>query len=521
MNEINLYPFQADLVERVESAFASGHRSVLLQLPTGGGKTLLASSIMKHRLERKKERSIAFAHRREIVHQTADKLEKAGMHPQILMAGYAPDPWADVDVASVDTVWARKKGLGLPDADFVVIDECHRVAEDNRYGKIIRHYIHSGARVLGLSATPIRMDGKGLKKSFDHMICGPTVQWMIEHGYLSPVSYRVGMVPDKKGWKVVAADYSGKQADEFLNRRELIGNIVENWMAHASNRPTMLFAFGVRHSMAICETFNQAGITAVHIDGNTDVEKREAVYDASRRGEIKVICNDSVYVEGTDFPWIECIVDVRPTKSLVRYLQAGGRGLRTFPGKERLIYLDHSGNVSDHGRLEMFREWELTEGRECAEKIAVYRQKHEPKQTPCPKCGFLLHGPSCGVCGFRVEKKPKDREIRDGLLVDLDVWEKSRKAAVPQVDKQAWFSGLVYIQKKRNYKPGWAMFKYKEKFGDFPPKTIKWNPVLNEDVERWVKYQTIRWAKAQQKKNRIEALAAQRESQRMPWGGAF
>ena len=392
---------------------------MLLQAPCGSGKTVMGSHLIKMRKEHLRETAIVFAHRREIVYQTAQKLADAGLRPEIIMAGVAPDPWANVRVASVDTVWARHKaGEPFPEAQFVVIDEVHRALAP-RYIKLIEHYQSAGAILLGLTATPMRNDGVGLGKVFEQMVRAPDIPWLLEHKYLCLPTYRVGVVPDLKGVKLVAGEYNQQELEQVMNQKILIGDIVENWLTHAHNLKTMVFASGVKHSMHLANEFGAVGIKAVHIDGETKPEDRDQVFERTLAGEIQVICNDSVYVEGTDFPWIECLVDAHPTKSLVRYLQSGGRGLRSYPGKEGVLYMDHANNVWQHGRLEIARPWELAEGKEQVEHMARHRRQTEKVQIQCRKCGFLHNQPVCPHCGEPLRMVGRAKEFLPAMLVEM------------------------------------------------------------------------------------------------------
>ncbi|MDE2099425.1 MAG: DEAD/DEAH box helicase, partial [Patescibacteria group bacterium] len=355
---MNLHQYQVETNRAVWRKFRDGCKSVLLQAPTGSGKTVMGAHLIKMWREHASCTSIVFAHRREIVTQTASKLEMAGLTPEIIMAGFAPNPWANVKVASIDTVWAaHKRGASFPMADRVVIDECHRTT--GRYVHVLEHYLKQSATVLGLTATPIRTDGAGLGDHYQEMVCAPSTRWLIDNGYLAPVEYCLGVIPNTKGVKLSGHDFNQEQLQQVMDQKALIGDIVENWLKHAEGRSTMLFASGIKHSKHLVEQFEAHGIPAVHVDGDTPPEERDSIYARSQSGEVKVVCNDSVYVEGTDFPWISCLVDAHPTKSLTRYLQSGGRGLRTFAGKSNLLYLDHANNVYHHGRLESDREWEL------------------------------------------------------------------------------------------------------------------------------------------------------------------
>lgn len=505
---LNLREYQLEANREAWRAFKEV-QAVLLQAPTGAGKTISGAHLIAMRREHAKEKVLVLAHRREIVSQTLGKLEDAGIQAGIIMAECAPNDWADVQVASIDTLWARRKHQGFPEAQLLVVDEVHR-AGSARHLEIINHYKNLGAKVLGLTATPIRNDGFGLGNIFDRMVRTPDMPWLIDHGYLVPVDYRVGIVPDVTGVKLTAGEYNKAQLEAVMDATVLIGDIVDNWVRYASGRKTMVFASGVAHSIHLMNQFKAAGVKAVHIDGETDNSIRDRVFAEINSGQTQVICNAMVYVEGTDIPCIDCIVDAAPSKSIIKYLQSGGRGMRPFTGKTNLQYHDHSGNVYRHGRLELPRDWELTKGKEQVDKLAEQRKKTERIQISCQKCGFMHNKPICPRCGIAPELKGMAKDFIPALLVEMTQWEyeratKPKKAEPMQKDKQDFYSGMLWIARERGYKDGWAANGYKEHFGVWPNGLSKETTEPTYAVKRFDKHKRIAWAKSKQ--NKPEAVA--------------
>ena len=499
---MELWPFQLEVNRKVWRAFRDGAKAVLLQAACGSGKTVMGAHLIDMRRVHARETSIVLAHRREIVWQTARKLEDAGMKPSILMAGHIPDSWGNVYVGSVDTVWSDfKRTKRLPEAEFLVVDECHRIAD--RYLKIIKEYHEAGGLLLGLSATPMRTTGMGMGDIFDVMVRGPETAWLIEQGYLCAPSYRVGVIPDVSGVKLVAGEYNQGQLEAVMNQRLLVGDIVENWLLHAKDRKTMIFASGVKHSMYLMNEFVAAGIAAVHVDGQTDKAVRDEVFQKSESGEIQVICNAQVYVEGVDFPWIDCVVDAQPTKSLTRYLQKNWRAGRAYPGKRNFLVMDHANNVYVHGRLETPRDWELCKGKEQVEKLAVQRKKSEKVQLRCHVCGFLIHTPICPHCGTPLRMTGKAKDFLPGVLVEMTEGEFEERVAIQQeqasLNPQEWYSGFLGIAKERGKTRGWAAFRYKLKFGDWPHGLREIASEPTPQVRRYDQYQRIKFIKGKAK----------------------
>ena len=500
---LELRDYQLETNREVWRAYRDGVQSVLLQAPTGAGKTISGAHLIAMRREHAKERVLVLAHRREIVQQTVNKLVEAGIETGIIMANHAPMEWADVQVASIDTLWARRKFQSFPEAQLLVVDEVHR-AGSARHLEIIDHYKKQGAKVLGLTATPIRNDGFGLGNIFDLMVRTPDMPLLIEHGFLVPVDYRVGIIPDVSGVKLTAGEYNKAQLEAVMDATVLIGDIVDNWLRYASDRRTMVFASGVAHSIHLMNQFKTAGVNAVHIDGETNNEIRDRVFAQVNSGEIQVICNAMVYVEGTDIPCISCIVDAAPSKSIIKYLQSGGRGMRPFPGKANLQYHDHSGNVYRHGRLELPRDWELVKGKEQVEKLAEQRKKVEKIQITCQKCGFMHNRPICPRCGVAPELKGMAKDFIPAVLVQMTQWEyekAAKKKKEPKreptfAEKQEFYSGFLFMARERGYSDGWAAHAYREKFGVFPRGLQQVPHEPTYAVKQYDRHRRIAWAKS-------------------------
>ncbi len=510
---MELYPFQLDLNRNAWRTYQQGADAVLMQLATGGGKTLCSSHLIQMRYQHMKEKTLFLAHRRELVQQSSRKLELAGMTPEIIMAGHAPNPWANVMVGSIQTLMARRSWNGLPDAQFIVADECHLSLAKGTLD-ILNHYRERRAKILGLTATPMRQDGKGLGSVYRKMVCGPSVPWLMEHGYLVPrIEYRVGIAPDVSKVKINGGEYNQAQLEEASDRGVLIGDIVENWLLHSKDLRTLCFAAGVKHSMHIVERFREAGISAEHIDGNTPKEERDRVYERSESGEVMVVSNAQVYIEGTDFPWMECLIDAQKNAGLVRYLQKGGRVMRAAQGKGFARYHCHAGNVYRHGRLELEREWELTEGKEQVEKLEEQRKKKDKVQVKCPKCGFLVSAAVCGHCGHQWKTEGEEREYLPAVLVEM-TWDqleqkkpkKTSKREYSMQEKQDWYSGFLWLTKERGKSEGQAAWRYKEKFGVFPRQLLKVARPPSFEVEQFDRHCRIRYAKSKAKESANEAV---------------
>ena len=327
-----LRPYQLGLIARVWAAIEAAQRRVLVVSATGSGKTIIVADIVREAVARGM-RVLFLAHRRELISQASRKLHAVGVDHGILLPGYAPRLGEPVQVASIATLHARALRLAMidmPPADVVVIDEAHH-AMARTYRRVIEAY--PNAIIVGLTATPCRGDGRGLGKVFDILVEGPPVAELIEAGHLVPARIYAPSQPDLSGIAVARGDYVESQLAERVDKPELIGDAVSNWLRVAERRRTVVFATGVAHSLHLRDEFRRNGIVAEHIDGSTPIEERAAILAALASGAAEVCCNAMVLTEGWDCPEVSCLVLMRPTKSLGLFRQMVGRVLRPAPEK--------------------------------------------------------------------------------------------------------------------------------------------------------------------------------------------
>lgn len=331
-----LRPYQTEVITEVDAAIEAGQRRVLLVAPTGSGKTVISSDIIKTTATRGR-RVVFLAHRRELIRQASNKLHDAGIDHGIIQAGFPARPGERVQVASVQTLHARairSTRMELPPADLVVVDEAHHCTAQT-YRAITDEY--PDAIILGLTATPCRADGRGLGNTFSTLIECPSVAELIAAGYLVPTQVYAPTRPDLKGVRVERGDYVESQLAERMDKQELTGDIVMHWHKLASNRRTVVFATSVAHSVNLRNEFRATGVMAEHLDGSTPREDRDAILARLASGEIDVVTNCQVLTEGWDCPAVSCLVLARPTKSIGLYLQMVGRVMRPAPGKSNAL----------------------------------------------------------------------------------------------------------------------------------------------------------------------------------------
>ena len=347
-----LRSYQINVKNKLYRAFKK-HRRVMLQLPTGAGKTILFSKITKDLADRGKSVMI-LAHRKELIHQAAGKLYNYNLSPAIIMPDYAYRPLHPLQIASIQTLVRRQMP---PKIDFIICDEAHH-ATAGSYRKIFDNY--PDAKILGVTATPIRTNGAGFSDLFDKMVCGSSVKELIELGFLVPPKmFAKPLDFDLSNIKVTGGDYNEKALMNTVEEQFVYGDLVKSWREKADGLKTLVFAINIHHSEKIVTMYNDQGIKADHIDGTTPSKKRKRILDNFADGKIQVLSNVGIVTEGFDCPAIEAIQLARPTKSLSLYLQMVGRALRPAEGKDHAIILEHFDNVFIHGFPEQDREWTL------------------------------------------------------------------------------------------------------------------------------------------------------------------
>lgn len=380
MTEFRAY--QGTMVDQIEAATGS----VLCVMPTGSGKTVVAAAIIE-RAAKAGRRVLVVTHRREILAQTSLKVP---LDHGLIQAGLNVEPELPIQIASIQTLWARcmrTDKMPLPSAQVLIVDEAHHIAAPTWRG-ILENY--PNAKLVGLTATPCRSDGRGLGNYFNRVIEGPQIPDLIALGHLVRTVYYAPAEPDLRGVETRQGDYVIKQLADRMNRKDLVGDIVSNWYRHGQRRQTLVFCVDVAHSVHVKNEFIASGARAEHLDGTTPREERQAILARLASGEAEVVCNCQVLTEGFDLPVIGCIVLARPTKQLGLFRQMAGRGLRPAPNKNNLILIDHSGAVYRHRLLEDRIEWtlEVTERAENPTHAARSRQTTS-RLIECTQCAAL------------------------------------------------------------------------------------------------------------------------------------
>lgn len=431
--KVTLRPYQERAVDEIVRKIKSGVRRILVIAPTGAGKTVIFSRILCGAAE-KGNPSLVVAHRGELLEQTWGKVEDAGVPPEFLGMIWAQDkranPRALVQVASLQTLINRAR----PPAKLVIVDEAHR-AMGASYQRLISDYpdsIH-----LGFTATPWRLDRKGLGQFYEAVVIVATVPELIRDGFLCrPRVFSHPLKPDLAGVATVAGDYAERELEQVMCKNTLLNSLVEHWLQHAGGVPTLAFGVGVEHSSRIAETFRKAGIAAEHVDGDTPRTERAAALARLRSGATKVLSNCGLFVEGFDAPGVKCVILARPTQSRALYFQAVGRGMRPVAGAgnaQTTLVLDHAGCALKHGLPDDPQDYSLDTS------MPPVRVKS------CPMCFAVVESGSlaCSECGYAFEATPEPRveeteETPDATKLEelLSAEEEKRAKLAAEIEKK-------------------------------------------------------------------------------------
>ena len=352
-----LRDYQADDVRKLRNCYSWGNRAVCYQLPTGAGKTIVFSYIVSGAVAKGRKVAVV-VHRRELIHQASAKLTLAGVAHGIMAAGQDAGHDEPVQVCSIQSIANRLDRL--PQFGLIVLDEC-RHCRAATWAKFLAS--QPGAHILGVSATPARLDGKGLGKTwdgpFDALVTGPTVQTLIDAGHLAPTRC---FVParriDTSGLRKVAGDFAA--GDELARRASVVtGDAVKEFAEKAPGKSAIAFCVTVEHAEDVAREFAEAGYRTACVHGATPKDERDAMIRGLGDGSLDVLTSCEVISEGLDVPSVGAVLLLRPTGSLTVYLQQVGRGMRPKANGEPLIILDHAGNSIQHGLPEDDRLWSL------------------------------------------------------------------------------------------------------------------------------------------------------------------
>jgi len=473
-------PYQQEGIDHIRRAYGKKIRRVLYVLPTGGGKTVTFSCIAAGAAV-KGTRTWIVAHRRELVNQASKTLTSFGIKHGIMIPKSKQWTESPVQVCSLQTLVGRMSKEQAP--DFIVYDEAHH-ATSGSYDKIMKHF--PDAKILGVTATPCRTDGRGLGDVFEELIIGPSTGDLTNDGYLSSARYFCSpRIADLSGIAKRGGDYEREALAEAMDQKLITGDAIEHYKRHCDGVPMIVFCVSVEHAKHVASEYIIAGYRATYVDGQLSDEERAYRLTGLGDGTFQVVTSCDLIGEGLDIPNVVAAQLLRPTESTGLHMQQIGRPLRPVyavgmpldsaedrlaaianGGKPYSVILDHVGNcgsvvngqwMTKHGFATSPREWSLD------------GKKKKPKLEPdvliksCPDC-FSVHAPAtcCPFCGHVYQViKSRTVEISKGELIEV----KAQEALAKKQEEKKVFTlkDLTELGRSRGYKNPefWARMKIK------------------------------------------------------------
>lgn len=451
-----LRPRQSDAIQAVRGAIREGHRRIILQAPTGFGKTLVSAHIISSALQ-KGSRPLFTCPAISLVDQTLRAFEKEGITDiGVMQAQHArTNKHAAVQIASVQTLIRRER----PDVNFALIDECHESFE--ALEKMLDSDEWKDKVVIGLSATPW---AKGMGLRWTKLVIAATINDLIADGHATPaIIYGPDVDLDRGGIAVSKGEFEEASASAAMSSASIVGDVLKEWQEKSPREKTFAFCVNRDHAKAQMDAFVDCGIPFGYIDAYTPQDTRKALFGKMRYGEIAGIASVGCLIRGVDED-VRCILDLQPTTSEMRHVQKWGRGVRTAEGKEFLIGLDHAGNNAALGLFtDVFHDH--LDSKKPGERGEAYKDDYKPaKPRKCEKCHTMIPpgARKCPTCFEKVPLSPGVTVVK-GRLVEI--------GSGPKIDvkeRQRWYSAFLWHARKCGMKDGWAAVQYREKFGVWP-----------------------------------------------------
>lgn len=438
---MKLRPYQEQLVNELHTAWKDGYKAPCIVLGCGGGKSCIVAEIAR-RTTWNGKRVLFLVHRKELVDQIFRTFVRWGVLMDLCQIGM------------VQTFTRRLKKLPKP--ALIITDENHHSTASSY--KRIYDYFPNVPRV-GVTATPVRLNGDGLGDVNDKLIVGVSTKWLINHKCLAPYDYYAPCITDLTGLHTKMGEYVTADIEKAMIKNTVFGDAIKYYKSLANGKKAVCYCSSLKHSMATAKAFCNAGIRAVHIDGSTPKAERDKIISDFRKGDITILCNVDLISEGFDVPDCECTILLRPTHSLTLYIQQSMRCMRYREGKKAII-IDHVGNYARHGMPDDDRVWTLEKKKHKSVKKAEEEQSKKIKS--CPECFFTFESPPpgttpvCPHCGYVFPKAEREVEVdTEAHLIKVEGF----KLDFTSPEDCHSYQDLLTYAKEHGYKKGWAFYQ--------------------------------------------------------------
>lgn len=437
---MQLRQYQNELVEQTRQAWHSGYRAPCIVLGCGGGKSCIVAEIAR-RTTWNGKRVLFLVHRKELVDQIFRTFVRWGVLMDLCTVGM------------VQTVTRRLKRMPKP--ALIITDENHHSLAAS-YKRIYDFW--SDVPRVGVTATPVRLNGDGLIDVNDKLIIGVSTKWLISNHFLAPYDYYAPSVADLTGLHTKMGEYVTGDIEKAMIKKAVFGDVISYYRRLANGKQAICYCASVKHSKATAAAFREAGIHAEHIDGETPKAERDKLIAAFRSGEVTILCNVDLISEGFDVPDCDCAILLRPTHSLTLYIQQAMRCMRYREGK-RAVIIDHVGNYARHGMPDDDRQWSLEKKERHSFKRDEAEQAERVRQ--CPECFFTFSLSAvenkgvCPHCGYVFPKRDRTPESAEAKLIKVEGF----KLDLRTPESCQTYDELLDYAKSHNYKPGWAYYQ--------------------------------------------------------------
>jgi superfamily II DNA or RNA helicase len=438
---MELREYQHKLIIDIKKQLKLGHKKICAVAPCGSGKSLISANIAAS-ATKKGNRVLFLVHRKELCEQIKSTFDKCKV---------------DFNLCNISMVQTVVRHLDKePTPTIIIQDESHH-SMANSYKKIYDHF--SDAVLLGFTATPIRLNDGGLGEIYNSLVGNISIKWLIDNKFLASYKLFSKKLADTSKLHVRAGEYKKDEVNSLMEDNCIYGDTIKNYKLLADRKKTIVYCSSIKSSIETADAFNESGIIAKHLDGTTPQPEREEAVQNFRDNKIQVLCNVDLFSEGFDIPDCECVILLRPTKSLTLYIQQSMRAMRYKEGKEAII-IDHVGNCFEHGLVDEEREWSLESKKKKDKEVKIKEcpicyAVMKPNEKICPNCGYIFQTQE------RKEKKVIDIELEEVTALNI-----LANKPYNYYTRIKTLKKLIQFAKAKGFKSGWILHKIPELLPD-------------------------------------------------------